>query len=624
MADVTLNHIYKVYDNGVKAVNDFNLDIKDKEFIVFVGPSGCGKSTTLRMIAGLEDITAGELKIDNEIVNDIEPKDRDIAMVFQNYALYPHMTVYENMAFGLKLRKVPKEIIHERIVDAAKILDITEYLDRKPKEMSGGQRQRVALGRAILRNPKVFLLDEPLSNLDAKLRTQMRSEILKLYKKLNTTFIYVTHDQVEAMTMGTRIVVMKKGILQQVDTPKNLYKYPINKFVAGFIGTPQMNFFNCTLLDEKENVSLKINHTDQIIKVPAKYFLKADKKYIDGKTNIIFGIRAEHIKISEKLDNNSIKIKVSYLEELGDETLVYGDLNLDNDLINSGSKIIIKTTPDKEYNPGDIINVVFDFKYVHYFDNKTEETIIPRIPKEMQTSILVIDNKMKLFGKEFNLPSSYNKLKEKKYKIFIPIDAITKGNSYLTKIVNKEEVNNKNLLYLKLGENLIFTYLDGNYNIGDNLEIDIDFKKITVFDDNQVIIKELPKLNILPGYLIKEKEIINRKKIINFKFKIYNKNFIIPNDIVSKIITSLSLNAFNTGFNVAFNLYDYELLKDGIEAKVLNILDYGNEKIIKVRVEDKIIYLNNNYDLKENDIFYFVPKFDKISISESKHNIKII
>ncbi len=240
MANLKLSHIYKVYDNGHKAVNDFSIDIADREFIVFVGPSGCGKSTTLRMIAGLETITAGDLFIDDVLVNDMEPKDRDIAMVFQSYALYPHMTVYENMAFGLRNRKMPEQEIKERVLKAAKMLDIEDYLERKPKEMSGGQRQRVALGRALVRNPKAFLLDEPLSNLDAKLRATMRTEITALHKSLKTTFIYVTHDQVEAMTMGTRIVVMKLGYVQQIDTPMNLYNEPYNKFVAGFIGTPQM------------------------------------------------------------------------------------------------------------------------------------------------------------------------------------------------------------------------------------------------------------------------------------------------------------------------------------------------------------------------------------------------
>ena len=281
MASLSLKHIYKVYDNNVKAVKDLNLNIKDKEFVVFVGPSGCGKSTTLRMIAGLEEISSGELRIDNKVVNNVEPKDRDIAMVFQNYALYPHMSVYENMAFGLKIKKLPNEEIHKRIIEAAEVLGITEYLDRKPKAMSGGQRQRVALGRAIVRNPKVFLLDEPLSNLDAKLRTQMRAEILKLYKKLDTTFVYVTHDQVEAMTMGTKIVVMKDGILQQVDTPKNLYKYPNNKFVASFIGTPQMNFLNATLLHKKNEIIVKLIDHNVEFNIPYNSVKKIDKKYLD-------------------------------------------------------------------------------------------------------------------------------------------------------------------------------------------------------------------------------------------------------------------------------------------------------------------------------------------------------
>ena len=265
MASLSLKHIYKKYPGGVTAVSDFSLEIKDKEFLILVGPSGCGKSTTLRMIAGLEEITEGELFIGDRLVNDIAPKDRDIAMVFQNYALYPHMTVFDNMAFGLKLRKTPKEEIKRRVEEAARILDITHLLDRRPKALSGGQKQRVALGRAIVREPKVFLLDEPLSNLDAKLRAAMRTEITKIHKKIGTTFVYVTHDQVEAMTMATRIVVMKDGIIQQVDTPQNLYDLPVNIFVAGFIGTPQMNFINSTLRKKGDdfyvefgNVSLKL------------------------------------------------------------------------------------------------------------------------------------------------------------------------------------------------------------------------------------------------------------------------------------------------------------------------------------------------------------------------------
>ena len=269
MASLSLRNIYKIYSGGVTAVTDFNLEIEDKEFIILVGPSGCGKSTTLRMIAGLEEISKGELYIGDTLSNDIAPKDRDIAMVFQNYALYPHMTVYDNMAFGLKLRKTPKDEIKRRVEEAARILDIAHLLDRKPKALSGGQRQRVALGRAIVRDPKVFLLDEPLSNLDAKLRAQMRTEISKLHIKLGTTFIYVTHDQTEAMTMGDRIVVMKDGVVQQVDTPQNLYDYPCNMFVAGFIGTPQMNFLDATLLKEGANYFVDLGG-DKLLIDPAK------------------------------------------------------------------------------------------------------------------------------------------------------------------------------------------------------------------------------------------------------------------------------------------------------------------------------------------------------------------
>ena len=282
MASLSLEHICKAYPNGFEAVKDFSLEIADKEFIIFVGPSGCGKSTTLRMIAGLEEITSGTLKIGDRVVNDVEPKDRDIAMVFQNYALYPHMTVYDNMAFGLKLRKVPKDQIDKMVKEAAKILDLEKLLDRKPKALSGGQRQRVAMGRAIVRDPKVFLMDEPLSNLDAKLRVQMRIEIAKLHERLGATIIYVTHDQTEAMTLGTRIVVMKDGVVQQVDTPQNLYNNPNNLFVAGFIGSPQMNFMDADVHEKAGDIYLKVGSHD--IKLPpAKAKKVKDGGYV-GKT----------------------------------------------------------------------------------------------------------------------------------------------------------------------------------------------------------------------------------------------------------------------------------------------------------------------------------------------------
>ena len=368
MANLSLRHIYKVYPGNVTAVKDFNLEIEDKEFIVFVGPSGCGKSTTLRMIAGLEEISKGELSIGDKLVNDVAPKDRDIAMVFQNYALYPHMTVYDNMAFGLKLRKLPKDQIDKKVKEAAKVLDIEHLLDRKPKALSGGQRQRVAMGRAIVREPKVFLMDEPLSNLDAKLRVQMRTEISKLHKRLQTTFIYVTHDQTEAMTLGTRIVVMKDGVIQQVDTPQNIYENPKNIFVAGFIGSPQMNFIDCKVAEKDNKVSLVFEGNNIILSEDKGKKLK-DLSLI-GK-DVMMGIRPENISdkdeyISEHKDS-VMKAKVEVTELLGAETLLY----LNNDKVN----ITVRVNGTSNAKAGDIIEVALDSSKIHVFNKETEDTI---------------------------------------------------------------------------------------------------------------------------------------------------------------------------------------------------------------------------------------------------------
>ena len=500
MSEIKLEHVAKVYSNGVRAVDDFNMEISDKEFIVFVGPSGCGKSTTLRMIAGLEDITEGEISIDGKVVNGIEPKDRDIAMVFQNYALYPHMTVYDNMAFGLRLRKIPapvidkfgqtvyavdtetikkdkqklaelkkylayykrqkdeqnidavlreiekvedkiaadaekikadkvvfaeylkvkaqldeafkkfgsgeeneeikalkkeiegfsetlvpatklvhytKQEIDRRITEAADILGLTEYLKRKPKAMSGGQRQRVALGRCIVREPKVFLLDEPLSNLDAKLRASMRVEISKLHNKLQTTFIYVTHDQIEAMTMGTRIVVMKDGVIQQIDSPKNLYNHPCNKFVAGFIGTPQMNFYKGEMNTDGKSVTIRFDDAAVEATVPAKYFEGIAEEYLKGEKKVIFGIRSEHLSVEDTSSPFVAKAKVSNVEELGVNSQVYVDFDLASEekIDDSVTKGIIKAAPETEYAHGQIIDVAFDVNHLYIFDAETEKSI---------------------------------------------------------------------------------------------------------------------------------------------------------------------------------------------------------------------------------------------------------
>jgi multiple sugar transport system ATP-binding protein len=368
MASLSLKDICKVYPNGFEAVKDFNLEIEDKEFIIFVGPSGCGKSTTLRMVAGLEEISSGELTIDGKIVNDVEPKDRDIAMVFQNYALYPHMTVFDNMAFGLKLRKVPKAEIKKKVEEAAKILDLDKLLDRKPKALSGGQRQRVAMGRAIVREPKVFLMDEPLSNLDAKLRVQMRAEIASLHQRLGATIIYVTHDQVEAMTLGTRIVVLKDGIIQQVDSPQKLYNEPDNLFVAGFIGSPQMNFLDAVCKVEGEIVTLKFGE-GSVILPPAKAKKLIAGKY-DGKT-VVLGIRPEDIDDSQiALETHKESIfttKVTGYELLGSEVLLYYNIN--------GSNMTAKVDSRTPARLGDSVKLAMDVEKIHVFDKETELTI---------------------------------------------------------------------------------------------------------------------------------------------------------------------------------------------------------------------------------------------------------
>ena len=370
MASVSLKHIYKKYPGGVTAVSDFNLEIKDKEFLVLVGPSGCGKTTTLRMVAGLEEITEGELFIGDQLVNDVAPKDRKIAMVFQNYALYPHMTVFENMAFGLKLNKTPKEEIKRRVEEAARILDITHLLDRKPKALSGGQKQRVALGRAIVRKPKVFLLDEPLSNLDAKLRASMRTELTKLHKNVGTTFIYVTHDQVEAMTMATRIVVMKDGLIQQVDTPQNLYDYPVNIFVAGFIGTPQMNFINGKL--EKKGEDVYFNFENLSIKLPAEKANNPDLKDYIGQ-EVVAGLRPEaiHDEPSQLANNpdSQLDAYVDVTELMGAEIYLY--LNVGEE-----TRLIARVSSRSTSRAGDTIKVAFDMSRLHIFDKDTERCIV--------------------------------------------------------------------------------------------------------------------------------------------------------------------------------------------------------------------------------------------------------
>ena len=373
MASVKLTDVKKVYDNKVTAVHDFNLEIKDKEFVVFVGPSGCGKSTTLRMIAGLEDISGGTLEIDGEVVNDLQPKDRDIAMVFQNYALYPHMTVYDNIAFSLRLKKVPEDEVFERVTNAANILGITEYLTRKPRALSGGQRQRVAIGRAMVRNAKVFLMDEPLSNLDAKLRNQMRAEIILLRQKLDTTFIYVTHDQTEAMTLGDRIVIMRDGYIEQVGTPQEVFDTPVNLFVAGFIGSPQMNFLRANLVKDGNayhvellGVRLPLNEEQNAI---------LSRKGV-GSQEIILGVRPEHTTVLFDHSEGAIECTIDVNEMMGSELHLHLRSRNDDKIIVRLPTVDLTKEQRAGLSYGNKMFITFPAKVMHLFDPETEKSLI--------------------------------------------------------------------------------------------------------------------------------------------------------------------------------------------------------------------------------------------------------
>ena len=548
MASLSLKHIYKVYDGTTKAVNDFNMEIRDKEFIVFVGPSGCGKSTTLRMIAGLEDISAGELRIDGVIVNDVEPGERNIAMVFQNYALYPHMTVYENMAFALKTAKVPKDIIREKVTEAARILGITEYLERKPRALSGGQRQRVALGRAIVRSPKVFLLDEPLSNLDAKLRGVMRAEITRLHERLGTTFIYVTHDQVEAMTMGSRIVVMKGGFVQQIDTPKNLYNHPANLFVAGFMGTPPMSFHPATLKKEGNTVRIKL---DSGAEMTAAYATlnRVQTRYMDGDHPVILGVRPDDVipwkEGMSPAEWAKLPVTVTVVEALGGETLVYGHIGVavpDVSPIGAtaedstegkdpsaakSDRIIIKAPADFEAHSGEVVQAAVNLGKLHLFDRETEASIKPRVPTENICPCELTADALTFAGQRFPLPPALRG-KEKTDPVsgatsvlVLPVGALLLGTgSGRAQVAEVESLPNdgvaRTLYRLTVGGEVIFATESGDprFRVGDTLPFDVDLSRVTV---EAYGIAPLPAENTLAGRFTKEKELDDKgRKVYRF------------------------------------------------------------------------------------------------------------
>ena len=580
MANLKLSHIYKVYDNGHKAVNDFSIDIADQEFIVFVGPSGCGKSTTLRMIAGLETITAGDLFIGDTLVNDMEPKDRDIAMVFQSYALYPHMTVYENMAFGLRNRKMPEDEIRERVMKAAKMLDIEDYLERKPKEMSGGQRQRVALGRALVRDPKVFLLDEPLSNLDAKLRAAMRTEITALHKSLKTTFIYVTHDQVEAMTMGTRIVVMKLGYVQQIDTPMNLYNEPYNKFVAGFIGTPQMNFFDVTLKRAGEQVFVRFKNGGSV-SLPYEKVCKIREKYLDGETTVTFGIRPEHISLEK--NGKGLKFIITNVERLGNETIVYGKLGDrlgEFTMKDEGDSIVVKVVDRDDLEIGDVVYAQPNPGKVHFFDAQTEVTLMSRIPPYNSVEAEAHGDRMQLFGADVVLPPVYRSAlgNTSRFTLNVPPEAIVPGDDFRLRVAKIEQIDAKRLAYLENGDSYLFALVDESVNEGGEYGFSLQYDKLRLTADNEELLQPVPDEVSFLGRFSKTEQKENGERVLRFYYRIGDYALEAASEQGYKINAIDGDACYKNSYRYTVDRAHIRLVPEdepGLDSRVCEILDYG-------------------------------------------------
>ncbi len=652
MAKLSLQHIYKIYDNGTKAVNDFNLEIGDNEFVVFVGPSGCGKSTTLRMIAGLEDITAGDFYIDGQLANQLEPKDRDMAMVFQNYALYPHMTVFENMAFGLRIRHIPKEEIRQRVNEAAQILDIANQLDKKPKAMSGGQRQRVALGRAIVRKPKVFLLDEPLSNLDAKLRSSMRSEIIRLHNVLKTTFIYVTHDQIEAMTMGSKIVVMRDGVIQQVDTPMNLYDYPSNMFVAGFIGTPQMNFLNGELsYNDKGEICLKIG--ESIITCPKGTFEKLDILNIHQKKMVKIGIRPEHLFLS-KDSKNCLTGTINIVEALGNDSNIIAETS-------DGSRIVLKILRNDALMVGNQINIGFDFSKIHLFDVETEATMLPRIPTHFTVKGKASKGSLSLLGGKLALGGYLSEALKDANECFVSInsESFKEGKDFSLPIVDKQQINGKWLNTLKHEEETLYVYTD-EYIYGETYEFSLKQEELTIYsNDLTLLVEPIQKENAIDGKLVPIKRMmtshkgtliteeegqrrveeakakgekepsLKKKNVKLFNYSLLGHEYVPSEEDILKIYSLLGKKFYLHDIRFYVDSQDIRFADEGVQAKITKVIDYQTSKYYLVDIlvgeaETQQLYVvGDEQERKVGDIVHLDIKGEDIGVYDVNFGVKL-
>jgi multiple sugar transport system ATP-binding protein len=630
MAKLSLQHIYKVYADGTTAVSDFNLEIEDGEFVILVGPSGCGKSTTLRMIAGLEDITAGTFLIGGKRANDLEPKDRKMAMVFQNYALYPHMNVFENMAFGLRINHLDKQTIEERVNHAAQILGLEDQLNKKPKDLSGGQRQRVALGRAIVRKPDVFLLDEPLSNLDAKLRSSMRSEIRRLHDALGSTFIYVTHDQIEAMTMGTKIVVMSKGRIQQVDTPMNLYDFPVNLFVAGFIGTPQMNSIKAQATIQGENVLLDVG--TKTLKCPLNRLPKLDQEQIRRDPSLVVGIRPEYLSLEEKVvasAADTLEMEIANVEALGNENLIEGFLP------NNERPLVAKIARNDHLAVGQKVSLKIDLDRMCLFSAKSGLTLLPRIPASAVVGASIKGNVLSLLGSHCSIPPFVAELTKsaQQLRVQIPVSAVLEGGPFVASVLQAETFGDKKLLSLLSSDGeRFFAFAESSF-AGQEFHFHLALPALSFLAGSQVLLEAIPALNHLPGKLIPKKRLMPsgkhekmRKKKV-FAYGIEGSQFDPSPAHISQIYALLGRKFALHDIDFAFHPEEVHLGEQGLLGQVVLEAFYDEDnRFLKVQVGAKTLYVALPKDaiLPTGKEVHLVLEPDTLEVTDLNFGVRLL
>lgn len=610
MAGLKLNHVCKIYDGKVKAVSDVCINIKDKEFVVLVGPSGCGKSTTLRMIAGLEDISSGDIFIGDRRVNLLEPKDRNIAMVFQNYALFPNMSVADNISFGLRMQGVDKEIIKEKVETIAEMLGLSDYLKAKPSNLSGGQRQRVALGRAIVREPDVFLLDEPLSNLDAKLRAKMRAELSALHRKLGTTFIYVTHDQVEAMTMGDRIVVMKDGVVMQSGSPRQLFNHPANKFTAGFIGTPQMNFFDCTVTRDNNGAVVDAGFVKFAL---SKQQLAKLKVAVGASVKAILGIRPEHISVGEAQEGFApVLSELVSVEDLGPKSLIHllgRDGEREIEFTGYGSS-------DVYYNDGEMYAYV-NTDLINLFDGETENTLLPEIPEYVEIGATIKNGTLSVFNGSVKLPSALSSLKDGDITMRVPVEAIIPGNDFSGVVESRENVDEGKLCFVNSNGSVFFAIGDYEHKF----TFSLDLSKVT-FVNGEEVVDSIPTQSLVDFKFERVKEEVEGKKI--------KKHYAVFGDIRVETLYDFNTKMYRLGkkifenqFKLGVKLNTVRLAREDevyptISANLESICDFEGKKFMKLRIADNTIFVEGEGDAETQ---LLALDFDNMPVYDSEGNL---